>query len=64
MRFIRDFLPHLSIAMLLGLVVLVILDEHNPTMKFLTSGTSKVYLLLLCALCLTSLILYVAEKRK
>lgn len=64
MRYIRDFLPHLAISMLLGLVVLVILDEHNPTMKFLTSGTSKIYLLLMCVLSLICIVSYIVEKRK
>ena len=41
MKFLKAFLPHLAIAMLMGLVVLVILDGRNPLMAFLTSGCSK-----------------------
>lgn len=48
MKFIKGFLPHLAAAMLLGLVVLIVLDGYNPLMGFLTSGVSKVYMLLMC----------------
>ena len=64
MRFIRDFLPHLAVSMLLGLIVLIILDEHNPLMNFLTSNVSKVYLLIMCALSLLVIIMYISDRRK
>lgn len=64
MKFIRDFLPHLAISMLLSLVVLVILDDRNPLMAFLTSRVSKIYILLLCLVCLAALILSIADSRR
>ena len=64
MKFIKDFLPHLSIAMLLGLAVLVVLDERNPLMNFLTSSTSKIYLLILCAVGLAVAVLVISERQK
>lgn len=45
----------LACAFLLGMLVLVFLDGRNPTMAFLTSGASKVYILLMCVLSITAL---------
>lgn len=64
LRALRNFLPHLTIAMALGMAVLVYLDGRNPYMEFLTSGASKVYILLLCALCLAVAILDAARLRR
>lgn len=64
MNFWKDFLPHLSLSMLLGLVVLIILDERNPLMSFLTSGASKIYLLITCALGVAVAVLYIGERRR
>ena len=64
MRRIKSALEHLSISMLLGLMVLVYLDGRNPYMAFLTSGVSKVYILLAAALGIASAVLGVAESRK
>lgn len=64
MRFIKNFLPHLSIAMLLGMIVLVIFDNHNPLLKFLTSDTSKTYIILMCAVSVISLVMYIYKLRQ
>ena len=64
MKYVKSFLPHLAIAMLLGLVLIVYLDGRNPYMAFLTSGVSKIYILILCAVCLIVSILFAAELRK
>ena len=64
MKYIKDFLPHLSIAMLLGLAVLVLLDERNPLMNFLTSSPSKIYLLIVCAVGLAVAVMFISERRK
>lgn len=64
MRFIKGFLPHLAISLVLGLALMVYLDERNPLMAFLTSGVSKIYILILCIVCLTVAVLYVAEQRR
>ena len=63
MKFIKGFMPHLAISMVLGLVLLVYLDERNPYMAFLTSKVSKIYILILCAVCLLVAILYAAHVR-
>jgi len=36
----------LSVAMSLGILVLMVLDERNPVMGFLTAPQAKVYLLI------------------
>lgn len=64
MKFIKGFLPHLAIAMLLGFIVLIILDGRNPLMAFITSDTSKVYMLIMCIVCLIVIISNIAESRK
>ena len=46
---IRGFLPHLSIALCLGLAVLTVLDGFNPMMAFLTSQPSKLFIYCCCA---------------
>ena len=61
MRLVEKLLSHLSIAMLMGMVVLVIMDNHNPLMKFLTSVPSKTYIIVMCAAALISLVLYAAR---
>ena len=47
MKFLKNFLPHLAIAMAVGLVVIMILDGFNPLMKFLTSDVTRAYICLL-----------------
>ena len=64
MNFLKDFLPHFSISMLLGLVVLIYVDMRNPLMNFLTSTPSKIYLLILCAAGLATAILYITDRRR
>ena len=58
MKRILFALTLLSNSMLLGMALLVYLDSRNPYMKFLTSGTSKIYILLMCLLGLTVGFLY------
>ena len=64
MRFLKEFIPHLLISMLLGLILLVYLDGRNPLMEFLTSDASKAYLLILCAAGLTTAVLYISDRRR
>ena len=61
---IDDFLPHLAIAMALGLVVIMILDGYNPLMKFLTSSTTKAYIIILAFVVITSSIMLIADNRR
>ena len=46
MKFLKNFLPHLAIAMAVGLVVIMILDGFNPLMKFLTSDVTRAYIVI------------------
>ncbi len=64
MRFIRYILPHLVIAMALGLLVIAVLDSFNPTMAFLTSRASKTYISILCTLALILAGMYIAGSQK
>lgn len=62
MRVLKELLPHLAIAMLLGMIVLVILHDRNPLMAFLTSRASAVYIIIMCALCVYVLVDFMAER--
>ena len=65
MRFLRSFLPHLSLALALGLIVLVVLDNVNPMMAFLTSRPSKIFMLAVClSSVVVSLICIVRDRRE
>lgn len=50
MRFLRGFLPNLTIALNISLLVIIYLDLRNPMMGFL-SGTPFLVLSVLCVLC-------------
>ncbi len=54
----------LANALLMGLVVLVIVDARNPYMRFLTSTSSYLYLLLLAVVGITVVSLYIASLRR
>ena len=64
MKKLKTVLALFSNAMLLGLLLLIYLDGRNPYMAFLTSGVSKVYLVILCLLGLTNGILILAQRGK
>ncbi len=64
MKFLRAFLPHLAVAMLLGLVVLIILDGFNPLMAFLTSNVSKLYMLIMCLVSIAVIISALVRQHK
>ncbi len=64
MKFFKFILPHLAIAMLLGLIVLMILDGRNPLMNFLTGSAAKTYMLIMCVICITVIAGYVRENNK
>lgn len=60
----RAFLPHLSIALNLALLVVVILDVFNPMLGLL-KGTAFLVLIGLCVLCsLASAIELVRRQRR
>ncbi len=64
MRRFKLFLAMLANALLMGLVVLVIVDARNPYMRFLTSTSSYLYLLLLAVVGITVVSLYIASLRR
>ena len=64
MKGLKLFLAMLANALLMGLVVLVIVDARNPYMRFLTSSSSYLYLLLLAAVGITVVSLYIASLRR
>lgn len=64
MRRFKIFLAMLANALLMGLVVLVIVDARNPYMRFLTSTSSYLYLLLLAVVGITVVSLYIASLRR
>ena len=64
MKAVKEFIAHLAIAMLLGMVVITILDGYNPLMAFLTSKASKVYIIVMCILGVATAVMYIATSRK
>lgn len=64
MRRILEFLPHLTLVMALGLALFTILDGFNPFMEWLTSGISKGYIFLFCALSVTTAVVCIAEQQR
>lgn len=64
MRAVKEFLAHLLIAMLLGMVVITILDGYNPLMAFLTSRATKVYIIVMCILGVATAVMYIAKSRR
>lgn len=50
MKFFRGFLPNLSIALNIALVIVIYLDKRNPMMGFLV-GAPFVVLLIACVAC-------------
>ena len=63
-NFLKAFLPHLAISMLLGLLVLVLLDSRNPLMKFLNSEASYYYIVITCLLCIGVIGTFIIQQRK
>ena len=64
MKALKEFIAHLSIAMLLGMVVITILDGYNPLMAFLTSKATKVYIIVMCILGVATAVMYIAKSRR
>ena len=64
MRKILEFIPHLTLVLALDLALFTILDGYNPFMEWLTSGVSKLYIYLFCALSAATAVLCAAEQRR
>ncbi len=52
MKRFRLILSHLGVALSLSLLVLTFLEARNPSMGFLTSGWSAIYIAAQCAICI------------
>ena len=64
MKKLTEFIPHLCIAMMLSLLVIVVLDGYNPMMRWLNSGVSKLFLVLCALVGLTTALLLIARQRR
>lgn len=64
MRFFREKLPHLMIALLLGLATITVLHGFNPAMGFLTSLPSKVYIFTTCIVGIIEAIVLLSTNRE
>ncbi len=64
MRKILEFIPHLTLVLALGLALFTILDGYNPFMEWLTSGVSKLYIYLFCALSAATAVLCAVEQQR
>lgn len=59
MKFLKAVLPNISIALTISLLVVIILDNRNPTMGFLTGAPFLALAVLSCAASLaTAVVLY------
>ena len=56
LRILQRIAGHFAVGMALGLIVLIILDEHNPMMYFLTSNAAKAYMCVMAACVLAAVI--------
>ena len=64
MKKLEEFLPHLSICLLLGLALFMVLDGYNPYMKWLTSPVSKVYIVLCVVVGVATAVLLIVRQRR
>ena len=55
-KLLLKLLPDMAAAFQLGLIVLVVLNSRNPTMSFLTSDASIVFILCAAAVTLAALL--------
>ena len=64
LSFLRDFLPHATIALALVLVAFFVLDRFNRAMNFIGNDITKVMLVVFCGMSVTLAVLYIVERRK
>lgn len=64
MRTFRTIFAHLSVMLSGVFITLVILHLYNPSMGFLTSGISLVYIFCFCASVLALSVSTIAEQRR
>lgn len=64
MKKLEEFLPHLSICLLLCLGVFTVLDGYNPFKQWLTSGVSKIFIAVCIVVGITTAILLIVRQRR
>lgn len=64
MRFLRSFLPHISLALSVSLLVVVYLDRRNPMMGFLVGAPFFTLAVLACAASAATAVVYCIDQRK
>lgn len=64
MKKIKEFFPHLSICLSIGLLVFSVLDGYNPYMQWLNSQSSKVYITICCLVSVITALLLIARQRR
>lgn len=61
MRKLKSILTNISLALMLGVLTLVVMDNHNPMLKFLTSSSSKIFITAACAVSALTLVILIVE---
>ena len=64
MNLIRRILPHALMILAALFLVLLVLNEFNPYMGFLSSDVSKLFLLAFCAVALANGVVAVIRDRR
>ncbi|MBQ5977368.1 MAG: hypothetical protein IJL51_04455 [Oscillospiraceae bacterium] len=64
MKKLGEFIPHLSICLLICLAVFTVLDGYNPYMKWLTSTVSKIYIVLCIVVGITTAVMLIVRQRR
>lgn len=64
MKKLGEFLPHLSICLLLCLGTFTVLDGYNPMWRWLTSPVSKVYIALTIVVGLITAVMLIVRQRR
>lgn len=64
MKKLEEFIPHLSICLLLCLGVFTVLDSYNPGMKWLSLPVSHIYIGICILVGLVTALLLIARQRR
>ncbi len=64
MKKLEEFLPHLSLCLLLCLGVFTVLDSYNPGRAWLTSTVSKIYIAICIVVGIATAILLIVRQRR
>lgn len=64
MKKLGEFIPHLSICLLICLAVFLVLDGYNPYMKWLTSTASKIYIVICVVVGITTAVMLIVRQRR